>query len=498
MRTRALRPPVGPRPRLRALEGDRHYLAFAFTALALVVLLLAAYKFGLIAFGVAIVVVAAALLVQRPLAMIILLVAAVALFEGPGFGIFGFTAKLYAKLYHDLTALDVIVALVVVSVALDVISGRRALRVPKPLAFPLLLLFLAMLAGAITGHAAGGSVRFVVFSEDVLAYLLFLPLAVANLRIDRRQLTWLLGAGMVLAVFKAVEGLGALVTDHSQTIEGTSRLTYYEPAANWLMMIALLTIVAALAARARPPRWMVISAPLLLAALLLSYRRSFWIAAVLALLLAVLLGSTPTRRRALLPAALMIVAAVWLAGSVHFQSGLPIVKRVSSLSPSKLESNAQDSYRLDERANVFAAIEQHPLTGIGLTIPWRANTRVLSVEHEEGRQYVHFAALWFWLRLGILGLLAYIGVIVGGCVLAWQAWRRSHEPLLRAFALASLCGILGLVVLDTTASFTGVDPRFTVLFGAQLGILAQLVRTARGPGKETDDELVLAHGERAA
>ncbi len=26
--------------------------------------------------------------------------------------------------------------------------------------------------------------------------------------------------------------------------------------------------------------------------------------------------------------------------------------------------------------------------------------------------------------------------------------------------------------MDTTASFTGVDPRFTVLFGAQLGLLA--------------------------
>ena len=63
-------------------------------------------------------------------------------------------------------------------------------------------------------------------------------------------------------------------------------------------------------------------------------------------------------------------------------------------------------------------------------------------------------------------------------ILAWQAWRRSAEPVLRAFGLASLCGIAGLVAVETTASFTGVDARFTVLFAAQLGLLALIVRTA--------------------
>ena len=96
----------------------------------------------------------------------------------------------------------------------------------------------------------------------------------------------------------------------------------------------------------------------------------------------------------------------------------------------------------------------------------------------EGRQYVHFAALWFWLKLGVLGLCAYVGVMLGSMWLAWQAWRRSSEPLLRAFALASLCGMVGLVVIDTTASFTGVDPRFTVLFATQVGLLALIARTA--------------------
>jgi O-antigen ligase len=223
---------------------------------------------------------------------------------------------------------------------------------------------------------------------------------------------------------------------------------------------------------------MLLGSPLLVACLLLSYRRSFWIAAVLAILLVVLLGLSPLGRRLLLPVALSIALAVWLVGSGHFQSQLPLVKRVVSLQPSSLEANVEDRYRLDERANVIGEIERHPIVGLGMTVPWTATVRPLPIEHENGRDYVHFAALWFWLKLGVLGLLAYAGMLLAGLVLAWRAWRRSHEPALRAFGLASLCGIVGLAVIETTATFTGVDTRFTILLGTQLGLLALIARTA--------------------
>ncbi|HUB76365.1 MAG TPA: O-antigen ligase family protein, partial [Solirubrobacteraceae bacterium] len=223
--------------------------------------------------------------------------------------------------------------------------------------------------------------------------------------------------------------------------------------------------------------WLLLGTPLLIACLVLSYRRSFWIGAVLGVALVVMLGTSSAGRRLLVPASFGVIAAILLLGSINFQSQSPIVKRVSSLAPAKLETNVQDSYRLDERANVLGAIREHPVTGLGVTIPWAATVQPLSVEHEEGRQYVHFAALWFWLKLGILGLFAYIGLLAGSMTVAWQAWRRSAEPLLRAFGLASLCGIAGLIAIDTTASFTGVEPRFTLLFGMQVGLLALVART---------------------
>ncbi len=177
---------------------------------------------------------------------------------------------------------------------------------------------------------------------------------------------------------------------------------------------------------------MLLGSPLLVACLVLSYRRSFWIAAVLGLLLVLLLGTSPVGRRLLVPAGLGVVMAIWLLGSIHFQVQSPIVKRVASLAPSKLEANAQDRYRLDERANVLAEIGQHPITGLGVTIPWAATAADAAggTRTEEGRQYVHFAALWFWLKLGMLGLCAYVGVMLGSM---WAAPGRRGE------AAASRC-----------------------------------------------------------
>jgi hypothetical protein len=357
-----------------------------------------------------------------------------------------------------------------------VLRDRRAVWMPRALTLPFALLALAMVAGAITGHAAGVSLRFSIFSEHVLAYLLLLPIAIANLKLDERQITRLLGGAMALAIVKAVLGLVEVSEHLGARIEGSSTLTYYEPTANWVIMITLLTLLVAVIVRAKPPLWMLLGSPLLIACLLLSYRRSFWIATVLGILLVLLLATSPAGRRMLVPAGLAVAAAIWLLGSIHFQSNLPLVKRITSLSTTKLEANREDRYRLDERANVLSEISQHPITGLGTGVPWQATTAPLSVEHGEGRQYVHFAALWFWLKLGVLGLCAYLGLIAGSLVVAWQAWRRSREPLLRAFALASVCGIAGLVTMDTTASFTGVEARFTLVLGVQIGLLALLAR----------------------
>ncbi len=460
--------------RVRALNGQELLTAAAAAAITVLVALAATQKLGSAGLAAPLAVVLVIAMLSSSLVMTVFVVGLTVICEGPAFGLFGFTASLYTHA----TVLNVLVALVVVSVGLDLLRRRQPLWVPRTLALPLVMLALAMVVGVAMGRQAGVGLGKAVHSENLLAYLLFLPIAVANLNIDRRQASLLLQGAYGLALVKATLGLVAVASGRGGAFEHTGALTYYEPTANWLVMIALFGIVAAMVARMRPPLWMLLGSPLLIASLLLSYRRSFWIAAVLGLLLVVLLALSPTGRRLLVPAGLLVAAAIWLLGSVSFQAQSPLLKRAASLSPTSLTTNLEDRYRLDERANVLGEIREHPITGLGMGVPWDATVRGLSVEHEAGRLYVHFAALWYWLKLGILGLIAYVTLLIASAVLAWQVWRRSHERTLRAFGLASLCGIAGLTVIETTASFTGVDSRFTVLFGAQVGLLALLARPA--------------------
>ena len=350
------------------------------------------------------------------------------------------------------------------------------MRLPPALGFPLLLVTLAMTAGLAVTQGTGAGLRDTVFGMHVLLYLLWLPIAIVNLDLDRDRLMLLLKGAVALALLKAATGLIVMLGGGSVELDGGTHLTYYEPTANWLMLIALLGVVAAIVGGMPRERWMAVGVPLLIAALLLSYRRSFWIAAVLGLLLVLLLGTSRRGRRVLVPAAMLVAIAIWVVGSIEFQAQTPLANRVQSLAPSRLTTNAEDRYRLDERANVIAEIKRHPVAGVGFQTGWVASARSLPVEHLGGRLYVHFALLWWWLKMGVLGAAAFLSLILGSMLLAWRTWRRNAEPLFRCFGLASMCGIAGLLVVETTASFTGVDARFTAVYAAQLGLLAVLAQ----------------------
>jgi O-antigen ligase len=220
--------------------------------------------------------------------------------------------------------------------------------------------------------------------------------------------------------------------------------------------------------------------PLLVLSLALSFRRSFWIGAALGILLVFLLGSRPLGRRIAVVAVALLGLAAWTVSLQPVQTETPIVERARSLEPSKVESNAQDRYRLDELRNVTAEIRKEPITGLGLGGQWAA-THPLGIEHPNGRGYTHVVAFWWWMKLGILGLIAYLSLMGTMLAMGWQVWRRSADPLQSAAGLAIFCGLLALAVVETVGSFTGIDPRFTALVGGVAGLLAVMRRLALRP-----------------
>jgi O-antigen ligase len=450
------------------------------SAAALAFLTLAAMRYGPLALGLPLAGVAALALLQRARIAVALVVSLMVLVEGSSEDFLG------VKAAYDLTPLGVtpteaLLGLAVVAVLLDRLRAGRPLRLPGPLTVPLALVALAAVGGITTGHFAGVSAKDLLFASRQLVWLPLVPLLVVNVVETERQLRGALALGAALALVKAVIGVAGVVAGVGIVVEGAT-ITYYEPTANWLMLLVILAVVAALLLRARPPGWLIAAAPLLALSLVLSFRRSFWIACLLAVLLVVLLGSRPLGRRiAVLVVVLLGVAAYTVSlQPAQSQSQTPIVERAQSIEPSKVESNAQDRYRIDELANVAASIRKRPITGLGLGGQWAA-VHPLGVEHENGRGYTHVAALWWWMKLGILGLFAYVSLVGTMMFMSWQVWRRSADRLISAVGLALLCGLVAGAVVETVGSFTGIDPRYTALVGAVGGLIAVMRRLALAP-----------------
>jgi hypothetical protein len=89
-----------------------------------------------------------------------------------------------------------------------------------------------------------------------------------------------------------------------------------------------------------------------------------------------------------------------------------------------------------------------------------------------GQNYTHALVLWYWLKLGLLGLAAYAWLTLAAVVTAYKLWRDAGDPRVRVAGLALAAGLVGLAVAETTGSFTGVESRLTMFVGATLGWLA--------------------------
>ena len=116
-------------------------------------------------------------------------------------------------------------------------------------------------------------------------------------------------------------------------------------------------------------------------------------------------------------------------------------------------------------------------------MPWTARYP-LAQALPGGRQYTHVLVFWYWLKLGLLGVFAYVWIMVAGVRTGLRVWRTDLDPRIQGAGLGLAAALVGLAVAETTGSFSGVEPRETVLLAVMLGWLAaaQRLRTAEGAG----------------
>ena len=326
----------------------------------------------------------------RPLLGLSVLLAIVVFCEARDASLVPALEAVYAPLAGPVAAVDLLLALVAAGTALELSRRRLPVLAPGWLTLPLALLALALAGGVVTGYARGAGPVDILYAGRYVAYVIVVPILVVNLVRTRREVVSALAFGAALAIGKAVLGLLTVGTGRGRVVEGAT-ITFYEPVANWVMLVCLLGVLAALlhGLRDRLPLWALLGAPVMFASLALSLRRSFWIGLVLGVGLVLVLGTSPLARRLLAPAVIVCLAAGWALWSLGFQADGRLATRAETLKPSRIEASAQDLYRFAEQANVLAEIGAHPIAGLGLAVPWSSRARPLPVEHENGRQYVH-------------------------------------------------------------------------------------------------------------
>ncbi len=445
-----------------------------------VMTLAASARVGPVALALPPAIAAGALLLRRPDVALGLLLAFAVIAEADEES-FMPTSRLFEPIVPGLQPFDLLYLAVAAIVAVDCVRRRSAPALVGFVAVPLALLVTGMAWGAVTGYFAGADRTRLLGTLLVLAYLVVTPMLVVAVIHTRHQFRFLVGAAAVLVALKAVTGVMAAVVGLGPEEANGTHITYYESTPNWLLVLLLAIIAAGVLRRARLPAWTIALWPLAALALALSYRRAFWIMAALSLLAVVVLGATRLQRRFAVPVALLVAGGIALLVNSGAGAGFqgPVVDRAKSLSPTEISASRDDRYRISERQNVVEEIRRHPIAGLGIGVPWAARHPLPKTGSSDSRQYNHMAVLWFWLKLGILGPLAYLSLLVGGAVAGYRVFRRHPDPLASVLGLASCACLLALVAGELTASFTGVDGRFTVILGAQFGLLSLLYREAR-------------------
>jgi O-antigen ligase len=402
---------------------------------------------------------------------LLLAVAVLAEVEAAGFVPSG--APYYNTAVSSLTPPDLLLLLGLGGVLLRFVTDDERPKLPHPLTIPLLLLALALTGGAVTGLTAHAGVsQGELFHRGMhVAYIVLVPLLAVNVLRDTRALKSFAVAVAALAALKAASGLYVALGGVGNTVEEET-VSFLSPVPNLVVLVLALGVVAALVRRVKIPLWMMAAAPIGLLTLVLSFRRSFWIAAAFTLIVVVIVASR-RRGRAVLTVAGVTLAltlvAVATVGSSDDPSASPLQERAQTLSPSGLGSNRGDRYRIDERRNVIENIKAEPLTGIGLGVPWEVH-EPLAEAHD--RRYAHVATLWYWLALGPLGLIAYLAIMGTALWTAVRIWRRHPDEAIQVCAIAGFGAVLGLAIVELTATFAGIEPRISLIYGGALGWLA--------------------------
>ncbi len=391
--------------------------------------------------------------------------------------------------------LDLVLAILLVSVVLVTLSERRPQGVASPVRLPILLFLGWMTVAALIGYLRGNDLKLILQDFRSLMYYAVFLFAVLIVT-ERRQILVLLRVLAVCMVLAFLIGGLYMAMGRGMVLEyveaGVSRF----PASDVMFLIGAMlttTFVVVWPAGRRRPLWLWLLLFVALIGLVLSFVRGNWVAFVVGL--AYLFAVLHVRERMRLVAGTLVIAVVLGAGFAVLEPSVfsSVLTRASAVTAVQ-DPNVQ--YRLIENREVGRQIAASPIIGNGLGKEFLFDWSQYGVAPFL-KSYIHNNYYWFLQRLGAVGLALFVWIVVAFLV-PWMKYRKAlplDDPWLSGLVFGGRALVVALLVNSITSPRFNTMDSVTVLalvMGLSEVALALLRRRAAG------EQEALAAGEAPA
>jgi O-antigen ligase len=195
--------------------------------------------------------------------------------------------------------------------------------------------------------------------------------------------------------------------------------------------------------------------------IVLSLRRAVWLDIVVAVAITGIWSGRSGFRNAVALAAGVVIVLELVSPGIAFSQIEHAVKYTTGAQGQGRDFSSD--YRRWETANAWENVQRHPIGGIGPSTDWTLYNSFDGQFQPYGFSYLHNSYLWVWLRFGLLGLVAYLGLFVTS-VLKLLGRRPPLESIIAGAMMA------GLAIAVYTASFLTTTVRWPTTVGLLLGI----------------------------
>jgi O-antigen ligase len=372
------------------------------------------------------------------------------------------------------------------------VAQRRPLELPKgPIVSAYAIYAAVVIAAEVRGLASGGPYLTTLWELRPQAYALVAFFLTSSLVRSRGDLIRL------ASIFLSVVALKALIADYRYLVtlhgdySGVEAVMAHEES----YFFALFLVGALAAALWCRRRWILISVigltPAVMLALIVNQRRAGVIALAAGIGLLLVLGirfDLAKRRHLAVGSVLGVIAFALLLGIFwDHQSGVlgGFVRPFHSFYQPDPRDFLSNAYRQAENQNLLLTVRSSPIFGIGFGLPmlYVYPMADISKQYPLWNIIPHNTVLWIGMRMGVIGLAAFFGLIAMATLQAIRQGSR-RDVFLRSVAIFAIAAI-GMELVVGYVDLQLDNYRNLIFLGILLGVIQRLPRI-RGVGARAE------------